>query len=81
MEVARLRQDSADGVYNGKRPVSSYVCSRNRQRVVGNSCIGYKTAFGEVRQIGVSNELRVSAKGLPSSTSTTFGASRSGNME
>ncbi len=51
MEAARLRQDSADGVYNGKRPVSSYVCSRNRQRVVGNSCIGYKTAFGEVRQI------------------------------
>ena len=51
MEVARLRQDSADGVYNGKRPVSSYVCSRNRQRVIGNSCIGYKTAFGEVRQI------------------------------
>ena len=32
-------------------PFSSYVCSRNRQRVVGNSCIGYKTAFGEVRQI------------------------------
>jgi hypothetical protein len=52
MEVARLRQqDSADGVYNGKRPVSSYVCSRNRQRVVGNSCIAYKTAFGEVWQI------------------------------
>jgi hypothetical protein len=37
--------------YNGKRPVSSYMCSRNRQRVVGNSCIGYKTAFGEVRRI------------------------------
>ncbi|MDX6459863.1 MAG: hypothetical protein QOE55_3560 [Acidobacteriaceae bacterium] len=36
---------------NGKRPVSSYVCSRNRQLVVGNRCIGYKTAFGEVRQI------------------------------
>jgi hypothetical protein len=51
MEVARLWQDSSDGVDNGKRPVGSYVCSRNRQLVVGNWCIGYKTAFGEVRQI------------------------------
>jgi hypothetical protein len=32
-------------------PLASYVCFRNRQRVVDNSCIGYKTAFGEVRQI------------------------------
>ena len=39
MEVARLRQDSADGVYNGNAPLA-------------RTCVpGIATAFGEVRQI------------------------------